>query len=999
MTYYMGGTGGGVWKTTNAGISWKNISDKYFRTGSVGAVAVSRSDPNVIYVGMGEAPFRGVASGHGDGVYKSTDAGKTWVNIGLKGARQISGVRIHPTNPDIVYVGVQGSPWAATKERGVYRSLDGGKSWKKVLFVNDVTGVSDIKMDATNPRILYAAMWDSQRKPWEIRSGGPGSGLYKSTDGGDKWEEMTEGLPDLKGKMGIAPSPANPQRIWAIIEASKKGGLYRSDDGGKKWKHVNGDRRLHARSWYYMDVFADPKDENTVYVLNSGIFRSVDGGKSVENIRVPHGDTHDLWINPDNSRNLINANDGGATISFDGGKSWSSLNNQPTAQFYRVNVDNRLAYRVYGGQQDNSTVAIASWAPDGSIGREDYHSVGGCESAFVGFDPDNTRFVYAGCYLGQITEYDEQRQRIRRIRAYPETAFGVPPKERKYRFNWNAPIVVSKHDPKVIYHGANVLLKSTDRGHSWVAVSPDLTRNDPATQGPGGRPITNEVSENYNTLSYVAESPFDAGVIWTGSDDGLVHLTRDGGQTWADVTPRGVGPSLVNSIELSPFDKGTAYAVMTRYKYNDLTPFVFKTSNYGKNWRRISGDLPKDDFIRVLREDPAKKGLLYAGSETSSYVSFDGGKKWQNLQLNLPHVPVTDMIVHGRDLVVSTQGRAFWILDDISPLRQMTADVGKEKLHLFAPSKAIDMRTGGFGRGGAVADNPPAGAIIYYTLARAPDLKKETVELQILDSTGTVIRTLKSDRKKGAKGGGNGSGYALPAKEGLNRAVWDLRTKPAAKIKGVFAIAGRRGGSISGYRVLPGTYTLKLKAGDTTAEQSLEVTYDPRIMATADEEVALRKFVASVFERIDELHRTVSGMRSVKSQVDEQVKLAKKRGGDAALEKAGKDLSKKIETWEGAQISDKREFFQDVLNWPDRLDSDLQSLMGTADSTDAPVTAGMEERFSDLDGEFRKAMAARDKLLAEVSAFNALARDNKTPAITVPKMTAEADDEETKTEE
>ncbi|MEE8117067.1 MAG: glycosyl hydrolase, partial [Gemmatimonadales bacterium] len=628
-TYYFGGAGGGVWKTEDAGESWRNISDGFFRTSSVGAITVAESDPNVIYVGMGEHAVRGVTTSHGDGIYLSTDAGKTWTHVGLERTRAISRIRVHPRDPDLVYVAAQGAPYGPTEDRGIYRSSDGGKTWEKILYVSETAGASDLSMNPSNPRVLYAAFWDHLRRPWVVRSGGEGSGIYKSTDGGDTWEQLTDGLPELMGKTSVAVSPANRERVWAIIEA-ERGGLYRSSDAGKTWRRVNSDRVLRARAWYYVEVFADPQDEETVYVLNAPVMKSLDGGRNFNRVSTPHGDNHDLWINPTDNRILINANDGGANISFNGGRSWSSQRNQPTAQFYRVNTDNQFPYRVYGGQQDNSTVAIAGRTADGSIDWKDWHAVGGCESAHVAFDPDDPSLVYAGCYQGQINEWDARTNTSRAIMAYPYLGLGMEPKDMRYRFNWNAPIVVSPHNPDVVYHAGNVLLRTQDRGMTWREISPDLTRDEEERQGAGGEPITNEGAggEVYNTIMYVVESPHEAGTIWVGSDDGLVHLTRDAGANWVDVTPDDVGEAMINAIEVSPHDPAAAYIAVTRDKFNDFTPHIYRTRDYGDAW------------VRVVREDPVRRGLLYAGSETGVYVSFDDGDHWQSLQLNLPVTPI-----------------------------------------------------------------------------------------------------------------------------------------------------------------------------------------------------------------------------------------------------------------------------------------------------------------------------------------------------------------------
>ncbi|HIC74472.1 MAG TPA: glycosyl hydrolase, partial [Candidatus Marinimicrobia bacterium] len=688
-TYYFGATGGGVWKTDDAGISWQNVSDGHFGVGSIGAIAVSSSNPNVVYVGTGTACVRGVSNSHGDGVYKSMDGGETWSHLGLKNTRHISKVIIHPDNPDHVYVAAQGTPWTGSKERGIYRSKDGGKTWEQIFFVDELASASDLSMDMTNPRVLYAAFWHHQRLPWQVRSGGPGSGIYKSTDGGDSWDKLEKGLPEEMGKTSVAVSPVNPKRVWVLTE-SNKWGLYRSDDGGKSFTRVNKDRVLIARSWYYIHVFADPQNENTVYVLNAPVMKSTDGGKTFENVRTPHGDNHDLWINPHDNQIMINGNDGGANVSFNGGRTWSTQQNQPTAQFYRVITDNRFPYWVYGGQQDNSSVAIASRAR-GGIDWKDWYSVAGCESAYLAFDPDNPVLVYGGCYQGLINELNVESGNSRSIMAYEYLGLGSDPIDQKYRFNWNAPIVASPHDPQIIYHAGNVVLKTEDRGESWAVISPDLTLNKKENLGKGGAPITNEAAggEIYHTILYLELSTHEEGTIWAGSDDGLVHVTKDGGKTWNNVTPNGLKEGMVNAIDVSPHDPATAYIAFTRYKFADFKPYIYKTDNYGKTWKKIIRGISDDAYVRVVREDPVKKGLLYAGTELGLFVSFDDGKAWQRFQLNLPIVPITDLTFRNNDLVASTLGRAFWILDDLSPLQNLSADLAKKEVHLFSPKETL----------------------------------------------------------------------------------------------------------------------------------------------------------------------------------------------------------------------------------------------------------------------------------------------------------------------
>ena len=610
-TYYMGSTGGGVFKTTDDGITWKNISDGFFKTGSVGAIAVAESDPNIVVVGMGEHAARGVMTSMGNGVYKSMDAGKTWSHLGLDKTRHISDVVIHPTNPNIIYITAQGAQYAPSKERGIYKTTDGGKTWKNILSVNNTTGASSLSIDMTNPRILYASMWQHQRYPWVMESGGENSGLFKSIDAGNTWTKMKLGLPKDFGKSGISVSRANPDRVFAVIEASgKKGGIYRSDNAGKTWKQVNSNRVNIARSWYYMEIFADPQDENTVYVLNAPVMKSIDGGKSFSNIPVPHGDNHHLWINPADNKNLINSNDGGANISFNGGKSWSTQQNQATSQFYRVITDNQVPYHVYGGQQDNSAIGIASRTNDGGIDWKDWYSVAGGESAFIAFDPDAPELIYGGTYQGNISTWSRTSREQKSIKEYPELGLSIAPKDSKYRYNWNAPIITSPHDRATVYHAGNVVFKTTNQGMNWTIVSPDLTKNEVDKHGPGGAPYTNEAAggENYNTITALVESQHEQGVLYAGSDDGLLHITKNGGESWTNITPNGIKDGIINSIDISQHNPATAYIVIMRYKSMDLNSYVFKTNDYGQNWTKIvTGLNDPNGFARVVRADKSNK--------------------------------------------------------------------------------------------------------------------------------------------------------------------------------------------------------------------------------------------------------------------------------------------------------------------------------------------------------------------------------------------------------
>ncbi len=985
--YYMGTTGG-VWKTVNAGASWQPVSDDDFGSAAVGALAVAPSDPNVVFAGMGESPFRNIASSQGDGVYRSTDAGRSWQHVGFGDVRQIGEIRIHPQDPETIWVAAQGNTYAPGDDGGIFRSRDGGDTWTRVLEpLNETTGAVDLALDMANPRILYAAMWDNRRTAWALRSGGPGSGIWRSTDGGDSWERLTEDLPEGMGKIGVAASPARAGLVWAIVEAEgDDGGLYRSDDGGDSWSQVNDERVLRARSWYYMHVFADPNDADTVYVLNAPFLKSVDGGKTFTRVDVPHGDNHYLWINPDNSDWMINANDGGANVSFDGGATWSRQDNQPTAQFYRVNADNEFEYRVYGGQQDNSTVAIRSRSRDGSIGRDDWEIHAGCESAHIAFDPDNPRYTYAGCYLGLISEFDTETRTARSVKAYEEIGIGQPASEYRYRFNWNAPIVVSQHDPDVIYHAANVLLKSTDRGFSWREVSPDLTRDEADKQGRGAGPYTNENVEVYNTIFALAESPHDAATLWAGTDDGRLHLTRDGGASWAEVTPRGVGRGMINAIDVSPHAPGVAYVVAMKYKEGDNAPYVYRTGDYGRRWQLISGGLPQAHFARVVREDPERRGLLFAGMERGLFVSFDDGASWESLQLNLPVVPITDLIVRRGDLVLATQGRAFWVVDDISPLRQYAADQPRAALHLYAPSLAWRLTpTRGRNSGGeSSAPSAPDGAVIYYALAAAADLGEQKVTIEILDESGAILRTLETSEDEGVEGGGSGTAYALPAEAGINRAVWDLRTQPTVEIDYPFLFgASRDQKRLGGYRVAPGSYRVRLTHGDEVVEQPLEVRWDPINDYDAERIAEQQRLAAETFAMIDGLYRRIASLLEIRKQVALRKALAD-RAGDAARAASAGELLDALDAWRDDVSTPARTSFQDVLHFPPRLDAFLAYLFQNVDEAVLGVTEGQRERYADLRPRWQAAIDAWQRLIDEdVAPFN----DRAGPAIAVPAWT------------
>ncbi len=967
LTYYMGTAGGGVWKTSDAGLTWENISDGFFHATSIGAVTVAPSDPNVIYVGTGEACIRGVMTSHGDGVYKSTDAGKTWENIGLESTSQISEIRVHPTNPDLVYVAAQGNPYGPSQDRGIYRSDDGGANWERVHFVNESSGANNLSMDVTNPRVLYAAFWDHDRDPWFVRSGGDGSGIWKSTDGGDSWSRLEKGLPKLMGKIGVSVSPANNQVVYAIVEAEgKEGGLYRSNDGGSSWKQQTSERMLHTRSWYYMHVFAHPTNENTVFVLNAPFMKSIDGGKTFSNIMVPHGDNHDLWINPDNPENMVSSDDGGATVTFNGGKSWTRQETQPTAQFYRVNADNRFPYWLYGGQQDNTTVAIPSRTDGFGITPYDWtRGVGGGEAAHVAFDPNNPKYLYSSNITGMIDEYNQETGKQKAIKPWPIDDLGEPTDEMKYRFNWNPPVIVSRHNPDVIYYGSNILHKSTTRGVSWDELSSDLTRNDPEKLGKTGGPITNEGAggETYHTLMSIAESPHDANVLYTGADDGFVHVTRDGGKNWANVSP---GPEgIINSIDVSPHDPATVYITMMRYKLSDFKPYIYKSTDYGSSWTQVQRDIPEGAYARVVREDPVRKDLLYAGTERGLYISFDGGAAWQQWQSNLPMTPITDLMVHQDDLLAATHGRSYWILDDIKPMRAVSNEVASATAYLYEPKDAV--KTRGFGfffPMPGVGENPYSGASIKYYMKEVAEGDTIPLKLDILDASGNVIRSMSSDAKDKSN--------QVAKKAGMNVAKWDLKVDDLKPAEGVYVMSFT-GGGMKGYTVGPGTYTARLSYGDVSQSQSFDVLADPREEASAAQIAEQQQMLQEIYQDIETLYDGVKQMQQVRGQMKDWMNRLE---NDEDIQERGKEITDKINETEGTLISPKQTTFQDVINFRSQLDHQLHNLMQTLDGNMPPVTKGEKDLYKDLKTMWETRKKPMEAILNEdVPAFNKLLKE------------------------
>ncbi len=956
LTYYMGTTGGGLWKTTDAGQRWTNISDGYFETGSVGAVAVAPNNPNILYCGMGEHAPRGVMTSYGDGVYKSIDAGNTWTKMGLEATQHISRIVIHPTNPDIVYVAAQGALYGPTKERGIYKSTDGGKTWKNMLFVNDLTGCSELSMDPNTPEILYAAMWHHQRKPHKVISGGEGSGLYKSTDGGESWQQIHNGLPEEKGKMAIAVSPANANKVYALIESDSeqdKGGLFVSDNAGKSWKMVSGDNRLVQRAWYYIEVFPDPNDENTVYVMSAPALRSIDGGKTWERLSGTHGDFHDLWINPKNSKNMVIANDGGAAISFNYGKTWSSQDIMPTAQFYRINADNVFPYNIYGGQQDNTSVRIAHMSLGrGGISQQDWTYAAGGESAFAAFDPDNPTHVLGGNYLGTIEVLDMQSKQETRIMAAPIQYLGKAARDMKYLYNWNAPIIGSIHEPGTYYHCAQLVLRTRDMGLSWEEISPDLTRNDDSKQGKGGGPYTNEAvgAENYGTIAYMIESPHEKGVFWTGSDDGLVHITRDGGANWTNVTPKGLQECLINAIDISPHDPATAYIATTRYKFNDYKPGLYKTTDYGSTWKKIDQGIPYGAFTRVVREDQQRKDLLYAGTEKGIYVSWNGGITWEGLQLNLPVTPVTDLKVHKGDLIVATSGRAFWLLDDLALLYQYNPS--DKALKIFKPEDAyyaswdseLNKSSDSFkGTDPFEGINPANGSVLYYQLPKLADSIE--VKMEIRNTEGRLVRSFSSVKDSTYKkyDGGPPAEPVLSKKAGLNRIVWELSNPTKPGVKDVYFET-----NFSGHRAPPGIYTITITAGDQTSETAARIVDTPGVEISPEQHREYDLFMTEMAENVTKMHNMVNALYSVQTQLKDLLDDIE----DESLLASGNQLLKELRSWDEDMIQRKSKAYDDVENFENKFTAEYMFLIDQTNSTIPRVNNSSKDRKAELDAQW-----------------------------------------------
>lgn len=994
-TYYFGATGGGVWKTEDAGATWANVSDGFFG-GSIGAVAVSEWDPNVVYVGGGEKTVRGNVS-HGNGVWKSTDAGRTWKHSGLEDSRHVPRIRIHPKNPELVYAAVLGHLFGPNEQRGVYRSKDGGGSWERILFVDENAGAVDLAMDPTNPRILYASFWRVRRTPYSLESGGPGSSLWKSTDGGDTWTELTgnEGLPTgIWGINGIAVSPTDPDNLYAIVEA-EDGGVFRSRDAGETWEKTNEDRNLRQRAWYYTRIYADPADEESVYVLNVRFHHSKDGGKTFTEIDTPHGDNHDLWIAPQDPLRMIEANDGGANVTKDGGETWSTQANQPTAQMYRVSTDDDFPYRLLGGQQDNSAVRIRSRSFTGSaIGVRDWEPTAGGESGHVVAKPGEPDVVYGGSYGGYLTRFDHDTGEVRAVNVWPDNPMGWGAAELEYRFQWNFPIFFSPHDPDVLYAAANVLFQSTDEGQTWREISGDLTRDDESKMGPSGGPITkdNTSIEYYGTIFAAFESPHEPGVLWTGSDDGLIHVSRDGGETWQDVTPAGAPQWIqINDMVPHPFEAGGAYVAATMYKWDDFAPYLYETTDYGATWTKIVNGIPADRFTRAIEADPDRRGLLYAGTEEGVYVSFDDGGSWEPLQANLPMAPVTDLEVKSQDLIAATQGRGYWILDDLTPLHQWRPEMAEStEPHLFAPGSTHRLRGGRADDPEDRGANPPAGVVFHYRLPEEPGPETE-VRLTLHEDDGDEIRTFTrkpAEDEDGEDGEEDDEDRVtedprqLPAEEGVNRFVWDLRYPGAERFPGM--VLWNR--DLEGPRAVPGSYRARLTVGDWSGEAPFEVLPDPRTTATEEDFRLQFEFVTRVRDQLTETHRAIRHIRSVRADLDELVERLEDRDDAEPVVTAAQGLTEQLTAIEETLYQTQAESPQDPLNYPIRLNDKLAGLLGLASFGDVRPTDSMEEVRRELTAAIEAKLGELQELWeTDLPEVNRLAREHDVELVALPE--------------
>lgn len=967
--FYMGATGGGVWKTVNGGQTWKNISDGYFG-GSIGAVAVSESDSNVIYVGQGEETVRGNVSSGFEGLWKSTDGGETWMNIGLKEAMHVGRIRIHPDNPNVVWVSVMGDLFKSSETRGVYKSVDGGQNWKRVLFANVDAGSVDITLDPNNPDFMFASTWRVRRTPYSLTSGGEGSALWRSKDGGETWENVMSkrGMPKGPiGIIGVSISPVNPNTIYAVIEANK-GGVYKSTDGGESWRNTNSDRALRQRAWYYSRIYADTQDENKVYVMNVGYHTSVDGGKTFKRRGAPHGDHHDLWIAPEDNMRLAIADDGGAQVSYDGGDNWSTYMNQPTAQFYRVTTDNAFPYRIYGAQQDNSTVRINHRSFGFAITENDWEPTAGGESAHIAPNPDNPDIVYGGSYGGYLTRVDHSKGINRNINAWPDNPMGHGAEDYKFRFQWNFPIFFSPHNSNKLYTTSNHVHVSYDEGGSWEVISPDLTRAEPDKLGKSGGPITYDDTsvEYYATVFAAVESPYEKDLIWAGSDDGLIHVTRDGGKNWENVTsPDFPKYLMINSVDPDPFVKGGAYIAGTQYKLGDYEPYLYKTKDYGKTWTKITSGIPSNHFTRVLRADPEKQGLLYAGTERGMFVSFDDGASWKPFQMNLPIVPITDLALKNNNLIAATQGRSFWLIDDLTVLHQLTDEVAASEFHVFKPMDAYRLGGGGRYRSGNNSNstllygkNKPAGPMIYYY---SKDQKR--IEIDIIDKNGDLFKT-----------------YKQKAKPGLNVFNWNMRAESAEGFEGLIMWAASVRGP--GPLAPTGEYTAKMKVGDQTYETTFNLTKDPRYPSTDADIQAQYDFLIKVRDKVTETHQAIKDIRSTREQMEQLMDRIKGDDRYKDVVAAGDSLMMRMTKVEEALYQTKNRSGQDPLNFPIRLNNKLAALLGVAGGGEWAPTKQSEDVRVELTTQIDAQLSLLSSLMEnDLPAFNQLVKDKSVDAI------------------
>jgi photosystem II stability/assembly factor-like uncharacterized protein len=990
--YYFGAVAGGVWKTTDSGVNWKPIFDHESNL-SIGAMAVAPSDHNIIYVGTGEACLRNNIT-FGDGMYKSTDGGESWKQIGLNDTQHISKVLVDSKNPNIVFVAAVGHASGPNAERGVFRSEDGGNTWKKILYKDEKTGAADLVFDPTNSQVLYAALYEERRLPWMLNAGGPGSGIYKSTDGGNTWTHLEgHGLPEeVLGRIGIAVS-AKPNRVYALIEAKEKGGMYRSDDSGQSWTLINGDHNLSQRPWYFSHIFADPKNADVVYSLAYRMLKSIDGGRTFTPMSGPHGDYHALWIDPNNPSRMINGNDGGATVSVDQGASWSGEDNQPTAQFYHVIADSRFNYHLYGAQQDNTTVAIASRTNHGAIDREDWYSVGGGESGYIAPDFHDPNIVFAGAYAGTLTRFDRRTGQAQMISPWPQFMDGLYAQQVKHRFNWTSPTMFSLHEPNTIYNGAEVLFKSTNDGMSWTAISPDLTRNDKSKQASSGGPVTKDDAgtEYYDTIFTIAESPLQKDLIWVGSDDGLIHITQDGGKNWADVTAKEMPAwGRVDLIEASPHAAGVAYAAVDCHLLDDFRPHIYRTDNFGKSWTAITNGLPDHAYVHVVREDPERKGLLFAGTEAGVFVSFDNGVNWQSLQLNLPVVPVHDLIVKDGDIAVATHGRSFWILDDISPLRQIEAQRPSEDVLIYKPRIAFRVKVDSEDEGGDAAShagtNPPNGAIIDYYLKSA---SAEKVSLEILDSKGSVLRKFTSAVNPAGAAKHKPEGeevVGLPANAGMNRFVWNLHLDPPAEVPGAVYMEGSK---LHGATALPGVYSVRLTARGKVLTAPLQVKIDPTVTVSEADLQKQFDLAAKIRDRISQSHETVSHIRYIRGQIQSlEERLSGVPASDAVLVSA-KSLVQKMSTVEDALFQIHKTAEKDSFNYGGRLNDMFIALLDYVEQADTAPTEQTYAVFDYLDQALQQQLTAWNTISnTDIPAFNELAHDKNVPSLGLPTVPA-----------